>query len=608
MTALDRALASPRSLAARYALLDEWRKAGDPRAEFLEFQLNRRKGGPEWSAAINELAKNHSRQWAGRVADLVDIYMFHLGLIGQVMLTGENFLKVGAELFELAPIQHMILKCPLGSIDAIANSPLITRLTGLTMSGAKSEFGDAGARAIAAGSAISHLKYVILDHNDITRAGVEALAASKYLAKTKFIELDGNPADPTPFDAHWLDERRDIPRYTWRLPDLAIELREKFGPRPWLELPMDGRKWLEWEEWGLDYDYIPEPVLFQLENRAADLDKRIAAAGDNEDAIKEVNHQRAKLLSDLNAEKLLTGEEAARIRLRECPTLCTYHEAAVQLYSYFWSDCRYKWFPDQKLPELHQSNISLDWFRTPSGYLPDDSHVPGEKVSPYDWLALCERNFIDPMPGGTGERFLRLEGKIHALHYRREDGPTPRLWRALPESPEPEEGLSKGQQFAKWALEEMNKPKSKEREEYEAKKEREDQIGYLQIYLKTGQITAEEIVKQAVDKLIAEIEKLGPLEKFDKIEVPLLIANRAAALRYTPSTSLKRLHLRYIELAVWEGSCLSTYLDTGAHEEMLQFLRRPTIVAEVLKTGDEAIISLERDASIHQSEYGWRED
>ncbi len=606
MTALDRVIANPRSLGARYALLREWEAGNDPRAELLDYQLRQRKGRWELWSPISDLIRDHGRQWAGRVADLVDHYKFHLGLVGEVTLSGEKFLEIGAELFELAPIQHVNLKHPFGPIESIANSPLITRLTSLSICGAKAEFGDAGARVIAAASAVSHLSCLSLNDNEITRAGVEALAASKYLAKAKYVGLEGNPADPTPFDAFWKHEP-DVTVNTWRLPDLAIELKRKFGPRPWLERPTDGRFWPDWYEWALDYDYIPERALVLLENRAADLDKRAAAAGDNEEAIKEVSQLRAQLLRDLSAENVLTGDELDRLQLRECPTLSTYHDAVEKLLSYLLSQERDRFFPGQQSPVPDYSSISLDWFRCPSGYLPDRTDVPGEKVSPYDWLALCERNFIDPIPNGTGERFVRLQGKIHILHYRMEDGPTPRLWRALPDD-QPIEGLSKAQQFAHDVLEEMDKPMSKEREEYEAKKEREDQIGYLQLYLKTGQITPEEIVEQAVAKLIREIEKLGPLEKFDKIEVPLLIANRAAALRYTPSTSLKRLHLRYIELAVWEGSCLSTYLDTGAHEEMLQFLRRPTIVAEVLKTGDEAIISLERDASIHQSEYGWRED
>ena len=70
-------------------------------------------------------------------------------------------------------------------------------------------------------------------------------------------------------------------------------------------------------------------------------------------------------------------------------------------------------------------HVSFDWFRQSSGYVPD-------KVSPHDWLALCERNFIDPMPTQSGTRFVRLEGKLHVLSYRVEATSSPKLWRALP--------------------------------------------------------------------------------------------------------------------------------------------------------------------------------
>nr|MBA2541800.1 hypothetical protein [Deltaproteobacteria bacterium] len=68
-------------------------------------------------------------------------------------------------------------------------------------------------------------------------------------------------------------------------------------------------------------------------------------------------------------------------------------------------------------------HVSLDWFRTPSGYTPAG-------VSPHDWLALCERNLLEPMPEGNGTRFVRLEGKLHVLSYRVEASPEPKLWRA----------------------------------------------------------------------------------------------------------------------------------------------------------------------------------
>lgn len=68
--------------------------------------------------------------------------------------------------------------------------------------------------------------------------------------------------------------------------------------------------------------------------------------------------------------------------------------------------------------------ISLDWFRTPSGYTPAG-------ISAHDWLALCEANFQDPLPTAAGTRFVRLEGRSHVLHFRLEVGPQPRLWRAV---------------------------------------------------------------------------------------------------------------------------------------------------------------------------------
>ena len=71
MTAFDRVMAAPASLAARYALLAEWQAAGNPQAELLERQLALRKHGPgglELCLEIDKLIKAHGRTAGIRTA------------------------------------------------------------------------------------------------------------------------------------------------------------------------------------------------------------------------------------------------------------------------------------------------------------------------------------------------------------------------------------------------------------------------------------------------------------------------------------------------------------------------------------------------------------
>lgn len=102
-----------------------------------------------------------------------------------------------------------------------------------------------------------------------------------------------------------------------------------------------------------------------------------------------------------------------------------YHDAAQALARYLASPERAARFPGEPVPAITAARVSLDWFRTPSGYRPDG-------VTEHEWLALCEENFVSPPPpSSSGRRFVRLCGAMHELRYRAEVGPTPCLWRAV---------------------------------------------------------------------------------------------------------------------------------------------------------------------------------
>jgi hypothetical protein len=166
----------------------------------------------------------------------------------------------------------------------------------------------------------------------------------------------------------------------------------------------------------------PDRVLAEIEGLAREVDR--LAQGNEEEQVT-AGAKRGRLLIELDVAGLLAGTEDVRMRVAKYPTLLGYHAAAVALLSYLASAARIRLVATAIGSKVIDSNISLDWFRVPSGYTP-----PG--VSPHDWLALCERNFIDPMPTGGGSRYVRLEGKMHQLEFRLEVGPKPRLWRAVP--------------------------------------------------------------------------------------------------------------------------------------------------------------------------------
>lgn len=425
MTAFDRVMAQPASLAARYALLEEWKASGNPQAVLLEKQLEYRQyAGIERRAPraqqldleIERLTLAKGRAWAGRVAELVKGYKFYRGLVAEVHVSGERFLEVMPEVFALQPVQHVYILEPYGSIEAISKSPLLAKLSTLRIEYAGDAVGDAGAIAIANSPHVANLVDLALVEAGITKVGAEAIVASPYLARAKHVDLSDNPYDPTPA----VIDAGDGVLEPHRSP-VADDLEAKYGVRPWLAAPTGYLPtWPGWpDEIALIHDYVEDDQLARLEELAVAVDQ--LAAGDEDQQIT-AGAKRQRLLIELDVYGLLSGQPEIGKRVADYKTLRAYHDACVQMSSYHASAARIRLVGNAIPIKPTDGHVSLDWFRTPSGYAPYG-------VSPHDWLALCEANFIDPLPEKTGTRYIRLNGKTHALSYRIEATGEPKLWR-----------------------------------------------------------------------------------------------------------------------------------------------------------------------------------
>ncbi len=156
---------------------------------------------------------------------------------------------------------------------------------------------------------------------------------------------------------------------------------------------------------------------------------------------------------------------------------------------------------------------------------------------------------------------------------------------------------SRAKQFAKDVLEEMDKPISPERAAALARKEREDAELAERFYISSGQYEGEELFAKLLAIMADAIEKLDPpAGAFDAIELALKYKQRKGVLRFGPSPN--KPERRYIELSIDSESGLSTssaMLDTGTNTEIVTYLRRPELVAEMLATAEERIVSLARN-------------
>lgn len=239
--ALARVLAAPASLAARRELAAAWEAEGDPRAELVRAQLEYwelsradRAASPrarEVRDKANALLRANRRAWAGRIADLVDSYEFHRGLVAEIEISVDKFVEHAAELVALAPIQHLDLTSPATRWNELVALPQLAQMVSLELAGAPREIGDDQAIALARSRHAAGLRWIGLSGNSIGRPGVEALAASPYLEHVVFLGLRDNPCDPTPriFDDQGVAFVEPNP--------IATELQRTYGRRPWLEGP-----------------------------------------------------------------------------------------------------------------------------------------------------------------------------------------------------------------------------------------------------------------------------------------------------------------------------------------------------------------------------------
>ena len=244
MSAFERVLAEPASLSARRALLAEWDRAADPRAALLKAQLEvwKHLDAPptqeswELSGDAAELIYRHGNAWAGRIAELVDAYRFHRGLVAEITISLDRFVELADELYKLAPIQHLNLRGPATRFRELVASPRFAQLVSVVFAGQPS-FGDNEAFALAQSRYASRLRWISLTRNAIGRPGVEALAASPHLANVMYLALEGNPFNPSP--SVWSDGGV----VSIETSPHAAELQRAYGHKVWLEPSYQQAEW-----------------------------------------------------------------------------------------------------------------------------------------------------------------------------------------------------------------------------------------------------------------------------------------------------------------------------------------------------------------------------
>src|SRR2546421_5220048 len=152
------------------------------RARFIRLQMGLARLGDEaapfikYSLADQEatLLQDHKTAWAGALATLVEDYAFDRGFVALVRISAAQFLDRAAELFALAPIEHLDLTTVHGVQQELFASTYLSRIYSLSLDGAGLD--DTAIRLLASSPNLESLCWLSLTNNSIGMEGAEAIA------------------------------------------------------------------------------------------------------------------------------------------------------------------------------------------------------------------------------------------------------------------------------------------------------------------------------------------------------------------------------------------------------------------------------------------------
>ncbi len=238
---LQRILADPDDDAPRLVYADWLDDRGDPRGEFIRVQValahlpDDSPRRPPLAAAERELLDAFRDEWAAPFRGLASGLEFRRGFVDEVKVAARPFLANAADLFAAGPVRHVHLLDVGGHLPAIVRTPLLARLSALTVYAqhageplarlvagcphlaglralhvGRNRLGDEGVMALAASPHLANLEDLDLSENEIGEAGARALAGSPNLSALKRLELAGNHVGPAGAEALATSDR--LPR------------------------------------------------------------------------------------------------------------------------------------------------------------------------------------------------------------------------------------------------------------------------------------------------------------------------------------------------------------------------------------------------------------
>jgi len=193
---LERIIAHPDEDWPRLVYADWLDESGDPRGLFIRVQCALAHLAPddprrfELAQREETLLDAHYPAWTEPFRGLASGLEFRRGFVEVVNIEARVFLLRAADLVRLTAIRHVRLLDVGSSLNAIATSPHLSGLSGLTLFA--QHLGDTVAQTLAESPFLSRLTTLELGRNRITDVGVKAIAESECFGQLASLDLGDN--------------------------------------------------------------------------------------------------------------------------------------------------------------------------------------------------------------------------------------------------------------------------------------------------------------------------------------------------------------------------------------------------------------------------------
>ncbi len=193
---LQAVLAEPDDDAPRMIYADWLEERGDPRGAFIRLQCVLQRLGPTDLARAgledeaSELLHQHEDEWTAELQGIASTWRFRRGFVEEAVVSGDNFLARGDDLFSGFPISCLRIQLNRTQAGAVAASPHLARLRTLDVTSCWLR--DRGVEELLASPHLKRVTALGLAENDLEGPAVRALTASALMGRLAFLRLSKN--------------------------------------------------------------------------------------------------------------------------------------------------------------------------------------------------------------------------------------------------------------------------------------------------------------------------------------------------------------------------------------------------------------------------------